>query len=321
MLSVVIVTKDRSEELHGISLPSLAQQDTRDFEVIVWDASRDNASQRIVEAFVATHPDLTVRYFKAPRAGTCSQRNDAVKEARGEIVFFIDDDSEVSPDGVAVMRELFARPELAGGCLPLDYRWPVNKGQSTGGRFTSLLLDVYCRVFYTSPRLSGIYYPPIPPSVPGRIDRLWGCDMAFRKEVFRDHRFDERFQRCGGYSPWEDQMFSHVLDREGLILSVAERGLVIHRAGSGDRGGSPFNKGRMAGYSMGIVWKTSIFPFVRWSVIPFIWSQIGFIGVVLLPCLLQPWRKMRWKKLAGYLAGLWMFMLEEVEGGYARLVR
>jgi glycosyltransferase involved in cell wall biosynthesis len=60
-LSVMIATKNRAEELRTISLPSLAKQDTRDFEVIVWDASEDDASQVAVEAFAAAYFDLTVR--------------------------------------------------------------------------------------------------------------------------------------------------------------------------------------------------------------------------------------------------------------------
>ena len=86
--------------------------------------------QRVVEEFAAAHGDLVVRYFKAPRAGLPAQRNDAVREARGEIVFFIDDDSEVSPDGIAALRDMFARQERpAGGCLPLGYSLPVKEGQ------------------------------------------------------------------------------------------------------------------------------------------------------------------------------------------------
>ena len=122
LLSVVIATKNRAEELRTISLPSLAKQDTRDFEVIVWDASEDNRSEQVVQALAVAHPDIPFLYFKAPRNGLCAQRNDAVKVARGEIVFFIDDDSEVSPDGIAALRDTFeGQAALSGACLPLDY--------------------------------------------------------------------------------------------------------------------------------------------------------------------------------------------------------
>ena len=40
-ISVIIATKNRADALEKISLPSLAKQDFKDFEVIIWDASYD----------------------------------------------------------------------------------------------------------------------------------------------------------------------------------------------------------------------------------------------------------------------------------------
>lgn len=178
--------------------------------------------------------------------------------------------------------------------MPLDYKWPFKDGELTRktSRISALLLAAYSKVFYTTPRLSGIY-PAILQNVPGQIDHLWGCDMAFRKEIFRGHHFDERMQKYGGYALWEDLLFTHQLHGEGLQLCIAEKGLVTHRAAPGGRIENQFNKGRIDGYNASIVWKKSIFPFAPWSVIPFLWARIGFFGVVLLPCLARPWQKMR----------------------------
>jgi len=82
-ISVIIATRNRADALEKISLPSLAKQDFKDFEVIIWDASDDDKSKIVVENFIQSHPDMIVRYFKAPRVGSASQRNDAVKVARG----------------------------------------------------------------------------------------------------------------------------------------------------------------------------------------------------------------------------------------------
>jgi hypothetical protein len=51
--------------------------------------------------------------------------------------------------------------------------------------------------------------------------------MAFRREIFRDHRFNEKLQRYAGYALWEDQQFSRQLFLEGRTLSVAEKGHVM----------------------------------------------------------------------------------------------
>jgi len=314
-LSVIIATRNRSEELRTISLPSLEKQDTRDFEVIVWDASEDNLSLRVVEEFAAFHRNLLMRYFRAPRAGSCAQRNDAVKEAAGEIVFFIDDDCEVSPEGIATLVDMFAHEDaLVGGCLPLDNEWQISEGQALIGQgfLDACLSTAYNKVFYSSSQRSGIG-PTSMPTKPGLTDFLSGCDMALRKDLFRDHAFDERLQRYAGYALWEDQQFSHRLRLEGHTMLVAEKGFVKHRPSPVKRLGNPFVRGRVEGYNAAVIWRTTVFPFSRWTVIPFLWARIGFLGIVLLPCFLRPWQKMRWKRAAGYLAGLWSFFLEEMQ--------
>jgi glycosyltransferase involved in cell wall biosynthesis len=311
-VSVIIATRNRAEALRTISLPSLGRQTTRDFEVIVWDASEDDASRAVVEAFSLLHPDLAVRYYRAPRAGLCSQRNDAVKEARGEVIFFIDDDCEVSPDGVAALADMFAKSkEVTGGGLPLCYgEWPRTDGARQIGRAVSRVLRFYARLFYASPRLSG-QFPAVASIKAGLVDWLVGCDMAFRREVFRNHRFDERLQKYGGYALWEDALFSHRLLREGCCLRVAERGLVVHWPVPENRLKGYVNKARVTGYNAGILWRHAVFPFNPWSIFFFAWARIGFLGIVLFPCLATPWKKERWQRVGAYLEGLWDFVKDE----------
>ncbi|MDR3573731.1 MAG: glycosyltransferase [Anaerolineaceae bacterium] len=314
-LSVIIATKNRAEELRTISLPSLEKQDTRDFEVIVWDASEDESSKRVVGMFADLHHDLFVRYFRAPRSGSCAQRNDAVMEAKSEIVFFIDDDCEVSPDGIATLIELFAHNKsLAGSCLPFVDERTISEGQSVigAGRIGAWLSAVYSRVFYPSSRLSGIGIERLP-TQPGVTDFLSAGDMALRKDIFRDHAFDERLQRYAGYALWEDQQFSRRLRLEGHTLLVADKGFVKHRPSPVKRLGNPFIRGKVEGYNAAVIWRTTIFPVSHWSLTPFLWARIGFLGIVLLPCFLRPWQVSRWKRTAGYLAGLCSFLREEMQ--------
>ena len=318
-VSVIIATKDREEQLRTICLPSLVGQHTaRPFEVIVWDASENDKSKHVVGEFAAAPHRLALRYFKAPRVGLTAQRNDAVKEAKGEIVFFIDDDSEVSPDGIDALAEMFAdNSRIVGGCLPLDYRWPAEAEMAraikkTSG-FGSCLVGLYSWVFEPSKRAAG-YFPPIPPVRPGPISYLFGCDMAFRKCIFSTHRFEERLQRFSNYVICDDLIFSRVLMREGCELQVTEKGYVIHWAAPGGRMKFGFNSGRVEGYDAGIVWWVSVFPWERWTVLPFVWSRLGSLSGAFLPCLRWPGQLSRWKRVAGYLAGLWIFLWEEVVG-------
>ncbi|MGC8533888.1 MAG: glycosyltransferase family 2 protein, partial [Candidatus Parvarchaeum sp.] len=120
-ISVIIATRNRADALETISLPSLLKQDFKDFEVIIWDASDDDKSKNVVEKFIQSYPDMIIRYFKAPRAGLASQRNDAVKMAKGDIIFFIDDDSKVSKDGLTAIYEAFqCNKDIIGVTLPFS---------------------------------------------------------------------------------------------------------------------------------------------------------------------------------------------------------
>lgn len=316
-VSVMIATKNRMEQLRDVSLASLAQQqDAPPFEVIVWDASDNDASRELVARFAAENPAITTRYFKAPRVGLARQRNDALQEAKGDILFFIDDDSEVSPDGILALTEMFNADErLAGGCLPLDYNFPAGTQpaimRAKGALFS--LVKIYYSIFEPAKKASG-YFPPLPPVPSGPIYYLFGCNMAFRREVFSTHYFDERLQRFSNYVICDDLIFSRVLIQEGHRLRVAQKGRVIHHAASGGRFQFGFDTGRVEGYNAGLVWFVAAFPFSRWTVFPFVWARTGVLLAALLQCLRWPWQTNRWGRVAGYLSGLWIFVWEEFLG-------
>jgi len=316
-ISVVIATKNREEQLRVVSLASLKRQhDAPPFEVIVWDASDNDQSRAVVEQFTAENPGISIRYCKAPRVGLARQRNDAVKEANGEIVFFIDDDSEVSPDGIRALSEMFAADDrIVGGCLPLDYNFPEGTKpanlRATG--LWALFLKGCYGLFEPSKKASGIF-PPIAPSRRGSIFYLFGCDMAFRKEIFATHRFEERLQRFSNYALSDDLIFSRVLIQEGHELRVAKEGYVIHWPGSGGRLKSGFETGRVEGFNAGLIWLILALPGSRWTVFPFIWARMGCFCAVLLPCLRWPWQINRWGRVGGYITGLWIFFWEEFFG-------
>jgi glycosyltransferase involved in cell wall biosynthesis len=317
-VSVVVATKNREEQLRSVSLPSLArQQDASWFEVIVWDASDNDKSQILVTEFAAQNPRLTIRYFKAPRVGLARQRNDAVKEAQGDVVFFIDDDSEISPDGIRSLARLFADdPQIAGGCLPLDYNFPAGTTPAflrvQGSGPAAWFVKGYYQLFEPAKKASG-YYPPVPPTR-SSINYLFGCDMAYRREIFATHRFEERLQRFSNYVICDDLIFSRVLMQEGRRVGVAREGYVIHRAAPGGRFQSGFDTGQVEGYNAGLVWFVAAFPWSRWSVFPFIWARTGVLCGALLPCLRRPWQANGWGRVAGYLSGLSIFFWEEFLG-------
>ncbi|PIE55042.1 MAG: hypothetical protein CSA35_02845 [Dethiosulfovibrio peptidovorans] len=237
MISVVIVTKNRHEALREISLPSLLAQDYTNFEVIIWDASDDDLSALVVYSFVKKFNarSIPLSFFKAPRVGSASQRNDGLKKAKGDLIFFIDDDSEVSTDGLSAVAECFEKNPKCVGASPMLRDIPLGFEAQASRRgwketFYSLVGYRKKRTVSLSGSAKGMSAPP------GEAQWLSGCSMAFRREVFDDMDFNEKLETFAPYAMCEDIEFSYrVFKRFKTPLLVSKRGGVIHRSNRKER--------------------------------------------------------------------------------------
>lgn len=230
-MSIIIATKDRSDEIKKHALTSLERSTFRDFLCVVWDASQDEETRRAVEDGAWTFP---LKYFRAPRAGLASQRNDAVKqvlmhERSTRYILFVDDDSELSRDALTGVMAAFGAPNVWGVNIPHvpqlagdgTYHGPEPE-HPTLRRMTPYLHNRSC-----CPEQHGI-----------PVDWLSGCGMAFRSETFTQLglRFPEAFQRFGGYSLGEDAGFSFYLKKKlGKTLVNAPCGALCHHVSGGAR--------------------------------------------------------------------------------------
>jgi glycosyltransferase involved in cell wall biosynthesis len=270
-ISIIIVTLNRPNELKTVALPSTVDQTYKNFEVIVWDASDNDESKRVCSEFAAKCPTVNLRYFKAPRKGLASQRNDALNEARGDIIFYIDDDAAISADGLQSLLDTFQDPEIFGAGLSV--RLP-HKGNKNVASFWGNITRRTMLLSHVGPQriclLSGWALLP-PDDKPGPAQWLSGCSQAYRREVFRDNRFEERLEKFGGYTVNDDLLFSQKLFRQGKKLLIAEKGFVLHKYASGTRIAGSRQYAALF-FSQYIAWKTAIFPYEKISLFPFIWS-------------------------------------------------
>ncbi len=90
-ISVAIITRNRGNVLVN-SLASLTKQVIRPYEVLVVDNDSHDATKEVVDYF---KKKLPVRYVKEKKVGIPYARNRAIKEAKGDILVFIDDDVTV----------------------------------------------------------------------------------------------------------------------------------------------------------------------------------------------------------------------------------
>ena len=280
MISVIIATLNRAEAMAKISLPSLLLQDTSDFEVIVWDASEGDETKKLCESLEEKFKEIgsELRYFKAPRRGSSSQRNDAAKVALGSVFFFIDDDSEVSPDGLAVLSGYFNTfGWLMGAALPLINKCPKSSMSLLHSVLNKLRRLVFPFFFgfedkkYRKIRSStGNIYPIV--DSPGVAEWLTGACMAFRNTVFDSLSFDERLQRFGGYALGEDYDLSHrVFLKYGEPLLILSSGMVVHHNfGSG----RIYGKNRAAAfYHNTAIIRENFNKYASYGLLPFLWEQ------------------------------------------------
>jgi glycosyltransferase involved in cell wall biosynthesis len=234
---VIIATLNRAEALRDISLPSLLRQNCGNFEIIVWDASDTDDSHKVCECLAEQFDkkDIRLNYFKAPRKGSASQRNDAIDRAAGDIIFFIDDDSETSADAIYSILMCFdSFPWLNGVGLPMLNKTPAS-GNSAALKFAALLFGMKNNQLQRKINRYGGLSLPLK-DLAGPAEWLSGGSMSFRKKVFEKVRFDERLETFGGYALGEDYDLSYrVMLEFGQPHLVSCWGYVIHHAAAGNR--------------------------------------------------------------------------------------
>ena len=95
LVTVITPIYNRREEIKR-AMHSVARQTFRDFEYILVDDGSTEDSDDIVEAFMG-EAVFPVMYIKKPNGGVHTARNAAVREARGDLICFLDDDDEMFP--------------------------------------------------------------------------------------------------------------------------------------------------------------------------------------------------------------------------------
>ena len=221
-LAVIIATKNRSEAIERYALASLERSAFRDFACVVWDASDDDRTRKAAEDGAWTFP---IRYFKAPRPGSSSQRNDAVDHVLEHIpsvryVLFIDDDCELSHDALRGILITFEKTEASVVNLPML----PHSGQRTCG-LLSRRKKRWGRKRHGATEF--LYnYGSDEEKPGGDADWASGGGMALDVDVFRALGcfFPEDFQRFGGYALGEDFAFSFFLHKKMGIRIVNSLG-------------------------------------------------------------------------------------------------
>lgn len=102
VLSIILTVFNKEQYLQHVFEALLAQRKGEYELVVVNDGSSDN-SLSIIEQYAAVNP--LVRVFSQQNQGLSMARNNGVKVAIGDYVWFVDADDEVSPESVRLICE------------------------------------------------------------------------------------------------------------------------------------------------------------------------------------------------------------------------
>lgn len=216
-ITVILCTYNRCDLL-AKALETIAVQtvpDSVSWEVLVVDNNSSDRTKDVVDSFALRYP-ARFRYVFEPRQGKSHALNKAIREARGEILAFTDDDITAE----ATWLENLTAPLCSGQAV------------GTGGR---VLVQWDCAIPEWIPTKEKYALGPLAlfdlGRDPGPLDRPpVGANMAFRREVFERHpgfRTDLG-PRPGNEIRSEDTEFGRRVIQGGELLLYQPSAIVYH---------------------------------------------------------------------------------------------
>lgn len=115
IVSVVICTFNREKFLEE-ALLSLASQDIGldKYEIIIINNNSTDSTEEIIQKFIGDYPQCTVSYHFEPNQGLAFARNRGIKESKGQIISYIDDDAIAPKDFLSKLVLNFNDQEVVG---------------------------------------------------------------------------------------------------------------------------------------------------------------------------------------------------------------
>lgn len=205
-ITVILCTYNRCQTLVKAldSVVASILPDSIGWEVLVVDNNSTDQTRRAVEDFSRRVPDR-VRYLFEPQQGLSRARNAGIRDARGEIVAFLDDDVTVDPTWLQNLTAALHNGEWAGAGGRVLPQWICSPPAwlPLKERYALAPLAVFDLGIQAGP----LAEPP------------FGANMAFRRDMFEKYGdFRADLGRCG------DSMLSNEDTEFGRrLLAGAER--------------------------------------------------------------------------------------------------
>ncbi len=187
LVSVIVPTYNRELPLRE-TLKDVLAQDYPHCEILVVDQTRQHEPETLnyLKELAATG---RIRWFQLSWASLPGARNYGVRQAKGEIIVFIDDDVHLEPGYLAAHVRNYTNSKVGAVAGRV---WDRQK---------LTVVDMDEAIDYLPPQamdaaIAWYHLDFVRPSQPQQVISARGCNMSFRREIFTNYQiwFDERFR-------------------------------------------------------------------------------------------------------------------------------
>ncbi len=174
-LSVIFCTYNREKYIYN-AMKSIAEQTYPhlNYEIVLVNNNSTDDTEAICNKFQADYPHIEFHYFIEYNQGLSYARNRGVKESKGDILIFVDDDATVFDNYLSAIDSFFnAHPEVSACGGPIVPVYEVDKPKWLSHYTEQLIGGALYEGDKNKPFRNGKY--------PG------GGNSAFRKEIFEKY--------------------------------------------------------------------------------------------------------------------------------------
>ena len=172
-LSVIICTYNREKYIRPL-LESIAANDLdkQQYEIVLVDNNCTDHTRQVCEQFAMEHTDVTFRYVVEQEQGLSVAKNKGIREAKGDLIVYIDDDALVDTHYLKDYADWFEQhPETMAAGGPVQPRYEEGEEPAWMTPYTRSLLTAWMD-----------YGDKVREYPKGRYPG--GGNAAYRKEVF-----------------------------------------------------------------------------------------------------------------------------------------
>jgi glycosyltransferase involved in cell wall biosynthesis len=216
-ITVIICTYNGAERLRAVVDSVKAQNyDDHKFEVLIVDNNSADKTREVCDDMIKNLSCKNIRYFLEKNRGLSHARNRGIREARGTIVAFIDDDASADANWLLNIERIFSDAScsaIGGKVIPV-FEKPRPPWLYPG-------IDTALTILDLGDQITRFQYP---------FNGPCGTNMAFRKSVFdKVGYFDPELGRIGKkLLSAEESDFFQRLELQGFDAVYAPDCIVYH---------------------------------------------------------------------------------------------